>query len=643
MNPEENPNAADGDPPQGLPPARLRFGEFELDVIAGVLRRNGHSVPLQRRPYEVLLYLLLQSPRLVRRDELLGRFWRGKDVYEDALTRCVSSIRKALDDQAEPHRYLETRWATGYRILVPIEADASALLENPPPTATAGSAPQSVVQQPAPTQAPRSWRLVAAVAALALLVAGLLAESMRPRPEQETNGGGPTRIRRLVVLAPSGAGPTAELLPSASSALVQSVSEIEGLTVIDAGVSTTSVQDSLRLGQEYRADALLESAVRRDEDMAVLAVRLLDARDGSVLWNFELDAPASTADTRNTEVTAQLARHLSARLHRRPDARPDSTDAYRTYLRARQYLANRSGSSIVQASDLFEQVTRQEPGFAPAQIGLAESLLLRPLYAGDAPRQMYPRARAAAETALRLDPESSRAHAVLGVISSQFDWNWIEADSHFNRAVELDPNDATAQQWRAESFCFRRRFEQCARGLRIARALDQLSPVHQALQALPARFSGSDALARGILEDAHRANPDFAFAEFQLGLVESAAGDWTSAIMHLEQVRSVMGPVLGGAPLAYAYARAGRTADAEKIQHELEDLSRRQYVAPLAFSDIALGFGDREGALRWLDRAVEERDDFLVTIAVDHHHRDLHGDPRFEALLRRLGLPTSSG
>jgi tetratricopeptide (TPR) repeat protein len=227
---------------------------------------------------------------------------------------------------------------------------------------------------------------------------------------------------------------------------------------------------------------------------------------------------------------------------------------------------------------------------------------------------------------------------VLGVVSSQFEWNWKAADEYFLRAIQVDPNNATAQQWLAEAYCYRSRFEECARHLREALTLDPLSPILATARGLPARFSGRYDEAQRNYESVLQTYPSFSFAEYQLGLIASARGDWDTAARHLEHVLPVFGPVLGGAPLGYVYARAGRISEARAIEADLERLSATQYVAPLAFSDIAMGFRDYALAKKWLARAETVHDDFLVTIAVDHHHRELHGDPQFEAMLKRLGL-----
>lgn len=611
--------------------AGLRFGEFEFDPVARQLRRAGSVVHLARRPFDVLEYLIAERPRLVSRRELLERFWAGRAVYEEALTRCVSSIRKALDDQGDPPRCLETRWAEGYRfIAVVAEAPVEATADAP---ATAPVPPVPPVSPPLRPAARRGWWAAGAVLAVAL-VALLVARSRAPDDEA---------IRRLAVLPPDSPSIEPWLVDGLTDELTDACARIEGLSVIARGSVRRSLEvetDPARIARSLGVDALLSWRLRESgADGRRLALRLVRARDGAVIWTHEGSYSSDELSRSAHELAQRLAVRLSAKLRAPTAPTPRDAQTYETYLRARFHWNQRTASSLRDAIRLYEAATTADPAFADAWAGLAESWLLMPLYAGAAPFDAHPRARRAAEAALARDPANSRAHAVLGVVSSQFEWNWRAADQYFARALELDPNNATAQQWLAEAWCYRREFERCAEHLREALELDPLSPILAVAQGLPARFSGDYVEARRIFAAALAAHPSFPFAEYQLALVDSALGDWQAAARRYEHLQPVLGPVLAGAPLAYVYARSGRRADALALRADLERLSAVQYVPPLAFSDIAIGLGERDEALRWVQRAMVVHDDFLVTLAVDHHHRELRGEPRFEAMLSRLGLP----
>ena len=616
-----------------------RFGAFELDRTTRELRRDGVRVHLAKRPFDVLERLVAERPRLVSRAELLQEFWAGREVYEEALTRCVSSIRKALDDRDDPPRYLETRWNEGYRFIAEVapERPVPAPVEIPepsgPPAIAADAGP------PAPTGSGlRPWLALAAVAVLALAAWW----AVNRDPALRTSGAGLERIHRVAVLPLAVSGLDPQLVDGIQDDLVQAIARVEGLTVIARGSvlsSTARADDPVAIGRALDVQALLTGTVRAAGEETVVALRLLDAGDASVLWAYDARfSPVDLAQSRE-DIAAKLATHLSARLRTAAAVAPRDPATYALYLRARHFWSLRTAASLRQAIQLYEKAIAAEPEYAEAHVGLAETWLLMPLYAGTAPAEAHPKARAAAETALRYHPESSRAHMVLGVVYSQFDWDWPTADAHFHKAIEFDPNNATAYQWRAESRCYRHDFEGCAADLREALALDPLSPILATAQGIPARFAGRIDEARRIFAAAHRKHPTFAFAEFQLAVIASAEGRWDEAIERYERVLPAMGPVLGGAPLGYVYARAGRVDDARRILADLTRLSANQYVPPIAFSDVAIGLGDREQSLAWLRRAMVVHDDYLTQVGVDHHHRDLHDDPRFQAIMAQVGTP----
>jgi TolB-like protein/DNA-binding winged helix-turn-helix (wHTH) protein len=605
----------------------VELGEFELDATTRRLTRRGTSVALTPKPFRVLVHLLENRHRLVTRGELLERFWEGGN-YEEALTRAVSSVRKALDDHGEPARFIETRWAEGYRYVGPFALAASDRSPAPP-----ASVPSS---EPAlrPSRLPRGRLLVLAVCLAAMTALAVLLTRPRTQP--------PTPIHRIAVLPLQNLGDPSQdyFSEGLTDGLVAALSRMEGLTVIARGSTRSFANgaDPQETGRALRVPAYLTGTVRRDGGGVRVALRLIDTAEGRVLWAHETERATGGQDGTADEVARALALRLSARLHAPTPARPRSEAAYDHYLRGRHLWQQRNETALTQAISQFEAALASDPDFAGAHLGLAESWLLLPLYAGRAPLSAYPRARASAETALRLDPEAARAHAVLGVVASQFDWDWTAADAHFARAVALDPNDATALQWQAEAHCFRGRFDACARGLRAAYELDPLSPVLAMAQGFPARFAGDTATALRIFHAVEQQRPEFPFVHYQLGTTYSAAGNWERAINHYRQALPAFGLNLVGGQLAYACARSGRSDEAVRLRDAMLERSRRAYFPPVTLAAAELGLGNLEAALDHLEHALELHDDFLVYMRDDPHTRDLQGHPRFAALQARLGF-----
>jgi serine/threonine-protein kinase len=606
----------------------VSLGAFQLEPgTRRLFRKDGTEIHLSQKPFQVLMHLVENRHRLVTRAELITRFWDDREVYDQALTRCLSSIRKALDDQADPPRYIETRWAEGYRYIGPFTELASAAA---PITAEAAAPAGSTAKKPCPF-----CRAMAALAVLAIAVAATIV--YRATRDDGTDG---ADIRRIAVL-PLRAGADVEpwMADGLSDRLINALSHIDGLTVIARGSTqdlSSAAPDAGELGRTLGVQAFISGSVTLSEDALHLAARLTSTADGSVLWTFDTQHPRTDPMRAEREVTLALASHLSARL-RTALVQTRDESAYRHYLRARHLMRQRTEASLTQAIEHFDAAIAADPNYADAHSCKAEALLLLPLYAGAPPQDVRPRARAAAEAALRLDPQHGRAHLVLAVIT-QFDWNWAEADAHYDRAVALNPSDASAVQWRAEAQCFRRRFEACRAGLAVARELNPLSPIIAVIEGTARRWSGDHAGALQAYRAVQKRSPGFAFVNSELGQLYSAQGRWEEAIASFRAAEPAFDLSLVGGPLAYAYARSGRRAEALRLKNDMLAYQRAHYLSPVSLAIVELGLGNTDGALDLLERAVDERDEHVIFLAVGEHYRELEGHPRFRALLSRTGL-----
>jgi DNA-binding winged helix-turn-helix (wHTH) protein/tetratricopeptide (TPR) repeat protein len=601
--------------------AVISFGEFRIDCGRRQLTRAGRRLRIQARPLDVLIYLAMNHERIVGRSELLEHFWR-RAVNEEALTRCISTLRKILGDAREPARYIETLWGQGYRFIAPVsivQAAASRQLTDD----TAGRPP------------PRrwAWGMVGLVAAVALG-----AFMLRLSPERAPD----VAIDRLAVLPMHPSAATDEWLASAlTDHLTQVISGIEGVSVVTVtSPERISTQADVReLGRLLGVGTVLRSQLVRDGERFGLRAQLLATADGSVLWNFSVPPAGGLVESAQVEQLAiEVARRLWANLRIRPRPVPVNHDAYRAYLRGRYYWSQRASAGLTAALDAFDAALELEPGYVDALVGLADTWLLMPLYTAIAPADAMPRARTAARRALELDPYAAHALAVLGVIDMQYDWLWSEAEKKLRRALALNPNDATAAQWLGELYCYRKRFEECRRYLAIAAGLDPLAPVLRMLEGSPALYSGDFEGAIRAYTAAALQAPEFPFARYVLGQAYSGLGDWERAAAEYRAVLPELGLAIVGGPLAYVLARSGARDEAEAMLAELEVLAEDRYVPPSKFATAWMGLGEKEQALAWLANALALRDDRLVYLVVDHHFAELHEEPAFRGLAGEAGL-----
>jgi DNA-binding winged helix-turn-helix (wHTH) protein/tetratricopeptide (TPR) repeat protein/TolB-like protein len=606
--------------------AILIIGDFRLDRSARRLTRNGEKVRIQQKPLDVLIYLAEHHQRMVTREELLDRFW-PRAVNEEALTRCISTIRKHLEDMRDPPRYIETFWGQGYRLIEAVQEARS----DPEPAAARHD------QEPPPGTSTRGWGIRVGLAALAM-VAILAILQFVARDQQDSNGRGIDRIAVLPISVPGDEDWAASAL---TDQLTRTISRIQGVAVVARGSASqfSAASDPIEVGKRLQVDAVLISVLHRTEDGPRLESELVSTTDAGVLWNFTVEpTQVATDEEWIVNLARAVARHLWATLQLREPERQVGEEAYRHYLHGRYYWGQRTVAGLSAAIDSFSDALALEPDYVDALAGLADSWLLMPLYGAVAPNDAIPKARAAAERVLQLDPGEARAHAVIGVINMQFDWDWVEAESHLRKALTLNPNDATAEQWLGELNCYRGRFDECRRHLRIASGLDPLSPVLRMLQGSPDLYSGRFEAAAAAYQNTLEELPDFQFTHIGLGHAYIGLSAWDDAINSYERLLPDVGLEIVGGTLIYALAKKGDSRRAEELLAELEELSRQRYVPPSKLAIAYLGLGDREQALDWLERAVQAHDDRLVYLGVDNLFTELRSDPDFLAIAETVGV-----
>lgn len=611
--PEDVSAAADARPAEGAG-RMLGFGPFRIDLDARTLYRDASRIEIQRKPLEVLIYLAEAAPRLVTREELLGRFW-SRAVNDEALTRCVSTIRKLLGDEGQPPEYIETHRARGYRFAATVSRDGR------PPAADAGV----------------SWRaLPAALIVLTVVLAGFLALSFTGFFGSD----GPDRpIDRLAVL-PIAVPPDSDpwLGEALTDDLMQAVATIEGVTVVSSRGLPADVAPPVA-GRQLGVEALLLARLDRVENGSRLRAQLIGTSDSSLLWSATVESGEPLSGPAQIgQLSRALAQRLRPMLQLSPPQRQVDPAAYRRYLEGRYHLAQRSAAGLDAAGAAFEAALRRHPDYPAALAGAAMAWLLRPLYGAAPPRDAVPRARAYAERVLAIEPGNSYARAVLGVIAMQYDWDWQRAETLLGEAVTLNPNNATAQQWLGELYCYRGLESRCRERLAVALDLDPLSPVLSMQQASVYLFAGNYARAVELYRAAIEAHPEYALARYSLGLAHAGLREWEAAIDAYESALPSLGLAIVGGPLVYALAASGDTARAREVLARMESLAADRFVPPSKFAVAWLGLGDKARALEWFETALEARDDRLVYFAVDVHTRELLADPDFAELTRRIGF-----
>ncbi|MCL6564988.1 MAG: winged helix-turn-helix domain-containing protein [Acidobacteriia bacterium] len=614
----------------------VRFGVFQVDLEARELRRHGLRIKLQEKPFQVLALLLEHRGQVVTREELREKLWPADTFvdFDHSVNTAVNKLREALGDSAENPRFIETIPRRGYRFIAPVE-----VVE-----ATAGL---TTTAEPVPTVAGRRarihpvWWLVPALAILVtvgygawhrfgprvqppdrVMLAVLPLENLSGDPGQEYFSDGLTEemITQLSRLQPERLGVIARTSAMYYKGTKKRVDEI---------------------GHELGVDFVLEGSVRREAERVRISARLIRVGDQITVWTKSYEWDIQDILALQSDIASTIAREISLTLTPQVQARLARTSlvspqAYEFYLKGRYLWNQRTPEDLRKAIAQFQQAVREDANFAPAYAGLADCYNLLSIYLVASPQEAFPRARAAALRALELDQTLASAHAALGYTRFRFDWDWEKAEEAFRRAIELEPSYATAHHWYGEYLVAMRRFKEGLAEIEIARKLDPLSLIISADAGWFHHLAGQQELAVQHLQRTIELAPDFAPAYIYLGEIYIRKGMYPEAIAACQKGIELSRGGSKPACLAYAYARAGRRTEAMKI---IEELKHRAYPSPVSIAIIYAGLGENEEALAWLERAYQERNDFLVHLQSQPLFDPLRSDARFRNLVGRIGLP----
>jgi TolB-like protein/DNA-binding winged helix-turn-helix (wHTH) protein/Flp pilus assembly protein TadD len=622
--------------------------DVELDLARYELRRGGRVERLEKLPMELLILLAERRGQLVSRSEIVERLW-GRDVFVDAdaaINTAVRKVRRALGDDPDAPRFLETVVGKGYRFVGPIAiipgaaATPPALPVPPPPAAGEPAAQATGARGP-------SGRRALAIALVALPIVALLAllGHIGSRRGQA--------IESVAVLPFENASgdPEAEYLSDGlSESLIYRLSRLPHLKVI-ARASVFRYKgkhpDPSTLARELGVRGVVSGRVTQRGDGFSVAVELTDALENKQLWGATYTRRSSDLIQAHEELAAEVAEKLRLELTPRERtilAKHDTadTEAYRLYLRGR-YLSNeRTEAALRKAIEYFQEAIARDPRYALAYSGLADvhSTTGSSYNKRVAPKEAYPRARAAALRAVEIDPELSEAHASLGQILVQYDWDWAGAEREFRRALELNPSNGVALHWRSHCFLAQGRFDESASDAQHGLDTDPVSVMLNIHLGEHFHLARQYDLALEQYRKALELNPNHPNARPLLALVYEAKGMYPQAIAELETAAGFWvgtGRVRG--PLGRVYGLAGRRADAQRMLGELlRERAGPKYIAADDIAAVYIGLGDTDRAFEWLHQACEERATALVNMKVEPAFDGLRGDRRFADLLRCVGL-----
>jgi TolB-like protein/DNA-binding winged helix-turn-helix (wHTH) protein len=623
---------------------RARFGPFEADLRSGELRKHGLKIKLQDQPFQVLALLIQRPGEIISRQELRQRLWPA-DTFVDfdvGLNNAIKRLRAALSDEAGTPRYVETLPRRGYRLIVPVES-----LETHQGAPDQGSVASANGQQAAePTFPDRTsppadpkppfprWRTVAVVAAavLAILAAGWWWGF------RQGNGDYKIAVLPFKNLNPE---PGSDYFSDGlTDEIINNLSEIDGLEV-KSQTSSFFFKDKPRniheVGAQLGATLVLEGSVLRSGDKLRINARLVRVSDDHPLWSNSFDRELKDVFSIQDEISRSIVNELRLKLQRGQRRYNTNLQAYDLYLKAQSLTRNQGlpegRDNLIAGIGVFEQVIADDPAFAPAYAGLATAygrLSITPR--SFSPDEAYAKMRAAAQKALELDPLLAEAYASNGLVYSR-DHNWQESERAFRRSIEINPSLSESHKDFAFSVLFPLgRLDEAVRQLRKAVELDPLSAlVRDSLDYVLVSAGRYDE----VLDNCRRillAQPNDNGAEqlFARALLQKGRLSEATAIFERQDRDGTGSPGF----LGYAYAMAGRPADAEKV-------AARYPEWPWVHVFVYAGLRDKDRTFEALDQMAANHDPRVGAYLTYPELALLHGDRRLTELRQRLGMPAT--
>ena len=402
--------------------------------------------------------------------------------------------------------------------------------------------------------------------------------------------------------------------------------------------------DPLEVGRALNVSAILTGQVLQWGQSLIIKAELVDVADGSQLWGEQYDRkPGDILAIQreiSREITAKLRLKLSGEQKQRLEKRhTENINAYQFYLKGRYFWNKRTEQGLKKGIEFFNQAIEEDPLYALAYVGLADSYNMLAAYNLSQPRAVLSRAKAAAESALEIDNLLAEAHTSLARVRADYDWDWPAAEQEFKRALELNPNYATAHHWYALHLMAMGHFEEATAEINRAQQIDPLSLSINASIGLPFYWSRRNDEAIEQFRRTLELDQSFALAHVLLGQAYAQKGMFDQAIAELIKARELDDTTRARAILGYTLAVAGRKDEAVRILGELQELASQKYVSAYFRVLIHTALGERDQALEWLEKAYEERSEWLVWLKVDPKLDSLRSDPRFTSLVQRVGLP----
>lgn len=567
------------------------------------LLRNGDSVTIKPKIFDLLLFLVTRPNQLVVKEDLMKYVWADAIVEENNITVSMSILRKTLGDDQDKNKIIETVPRQGYRFLAQVTEISTQRRE------------------------PHDGR------------------SIHLETEFEAE---PIDSLAVLPMRGSGSDPNVEYLSEGiTESITNMLSRIPRLRVLACSTVLRFVKknvDPRAVGLELNVRAVMMIRVIKLEEKLVIRSELVKVSDGSQLWGEQYNRNPSDIlaiqDEIAKAITGSLRFKLSLQDQIRLSKQPtENTEAYNLYLRGRYFWNKYNKEWVLKAVEAFNQAIKVDSQYALAYCGMADAYF-RLSNVHFPPREVLPKAKEAALKALEIDENLAEAHSSLALVSVYYDHDWHQAEREFRTALKLDPNLISAHQRYGSYLTFMGRFEEAIRHYETALDIDPF--LLQTNMNLATTYYLRSEYERAVnhLTRTLELEPNYMPTHFVLACVYTQQGRLEEAIAEFQFIYKLDDEAyLALGFMGYAHALARQKDEAETLLSILQDISLRKYVSPYAMLMIHLGLGDHERVFELLEQLYEERNDWLVWLKVSPELRPLRNDSRFKDLMKRVGFP----
>jgi TolB-like protein/DNA-binding winged helix-turn-helix (wHTH) protein len=630
-----------------------RFGQFALDSRKRTLSRADSPISLTPKAFDVLLFLVQNPNRLVTKEELLQAVWGDTFVEEGNLTQYISHLRKALDDNSEDTRFIVTIARKGYQftpVVIVAEAPDTAI-QAALQVSTAESLladTQPALRSPADEavpRVPRQWWKAPVVGASAVLLVVVCLGAWRYFGRMTPPSSQKIMLAVLPYTNLTG-DPNKEYL--ADGLTEQTISQLGRLNPEQLGViARTSVMGYKnkderldQIGRDLSVQYVLENSLRESGGHLRITAQLIQVKDQTHMWSQDYDYLAKDILTVQDDVAKVVAREIRLRLSSQQQgelaqSHQVNPEAFDAYLQGYYLFQRNTDKDTDMAAKYFERATQLDPSYALAWVGLSRvrnwqvNTTVIPVEEG------HRLAREAVERALALNPNLAEAHAQMGRIKQQVDFDWVGADTSIQRAIALEPGDSDILRLAAGSAALLGRFDEALVMGRRAVDLDPLNAISWESLGETEYFMGQFDRAAADSKKALELSPDAWPSHGLLSQIYINQGRPQDSLPEIELVladdmRAVLYPM--------TYYALGRKKESDAALSEL--VTKYHAGGAYQIAQVYAFRNQSDEAFEWLDRAYAQRDGGLIATKVDPLLKSLHNDPRFEAFLKKLNLPT---